>query len=136
MHGAHHLVDRGGRVQADLGGILRSAGDLIGAAGHLLRTIADTAYQPREPFGHAIRGFSQGVALRPGLHFHGEVALGDGFLDGCGPLQVGEHIAERLCQLPNFVPAVDFDLLFQIAGVADIARRLDQLPQRFGDHAV
>ena len=65
------------------------------------------------------KGVAQSVAVGARLDFDRQIAAGNGFGNAGHLFEVGHHVAEGARQLADFVLAVDVDLVFQVAGVAD-----------------
>ena len=78
---------------------------------------------------------TQSVLFRSRFHFHHQVAVCDGFGNRRHLLQISHHVGEGTGQFADFILTlgVDFDVVIQIAGIADLVRYGHQLRQGIGD---
>src|SRR5207245_3120753 len=118
---------------AYFGGSVGGASDLIRTGGNLTGGIARGANQFLQTVGHAEESIAESVALRTRDNFHGKVAFGDGHGDTGHFLEVRNHIVESGGEGPDFVVAVNINILVEIAGVADFASDGDEVRQRLGN---
>ena len=133
VHGAGDFLDGGRGLDADLGGFVGGAGNLIGAGGDLGSAVAGGAHDFLQAVGHPEEGIAKGIALGARNHFDGEIAFGDGHGDAGHFLQVSDHIVEGGGESANFVVAMDINVLVEIAGIADFLGDGDEVLQRLGD---
>src|SRR5882762_1300238 len=119
MHGAGDFFNGGRRLDADLGGFVGGAGNLVGAGRNLRGAITGRADNFLQPVGHAHESVAESVALGTRGDFDREISFGDGHRDAGHFLQVGDHVVEGGGQGADFVIAVDINVLVEVAGVAD-----------------
>ena len=105
----------------------------FGGAGDLRRSVAHAAHQSGQAVDHSGEGVAQRVVRGTRLHFQRQVAAGDGFGNCRHLLQVGDHLVEGAGQFADFVVAGRVDVVFEIAGIADAARHIHQVRERFGN---
>ncbi len=133
VHGAGDLFDCGRGLDADLGGLVGGASDLIGASGDLAGGIAGCPDKFLQAVGHAKEGIAEGVALGSRHDLDSQIAFGDGHRDASHFLKVGDHVVEGGGQSADFVVAVNINVLIEVARVAYFASDGDEVIQRFRD---
>src|SRR6266704_2446928 len=133
VHGAGDFFNRGGGLDADLGGLISSASDLIGTGRDLPGGIAGGPHELLQTVGHAKEGIAEGVAPGAGHDFDGQIAFGNRHGNAGHLLEVSDHVVEGGGESANFVVAVNIDVLIEIAGVADFTGDGNEVSQGFGD---
>src|SRR5437899_1498926 len=135
MHGAGDFVDRRGCLHADLGGVVRSAGYLIRAAGDLRSAVANVPHQVAQTESHFAERMAERVTFGTRVDLHRKIASGDGFRVGGHLAQVEHHAVEGERKLGDFVFTFDFDLLLQVPSFCNLTGNADELVQRTCDRS-
>src|SRR6266700_4611434 len=133
VHGAGDFFNRGGSLDADLGGLIGSASDLIGTGRDLPGGIAGGPHELLQTVGHAKEGIAERVAPGAGHDFDGQIAFGNRHGNAGHLLEVSDHVVEGGGESANFVIAVNIDVLVEVAGVADFTGDGNEVSQGFGD---
>ena len=134
VHGAGDFFNGRRSLHADFRGFVGGAGHLIRTGGNLSRRIARGAHQILQVRATCARKALPRVSrFERGATSMVKIAFSDGHGYAGHFFQVRDHIVEGGGQRPDFVVAVNVDVLIEVAGVGDFSGDGNQMRQRIGN---